>query len=91
MSNIAEGFERRAPKQFDHFLSIAKGSCAEVRSLLYVGLDAEYVDRPTFDKLMERANEIGRILSGFRKSLDPLKSVSQNSELGTQNSGANLG
>ena len=43
MSNIAEGFERDSDAQFAHFLTIAKGSCGEVRSQLYVALDQGYV------------------------------------------------
>ncbi|MCU0490852.1 MAG: four helix bundle protein [Chloroflexaceae bacterium] len=69
MSNIAEGFERNRPGEFHQFLSIAKASCAEVRSLLYVALDAEYVDSTRFDELMTQAQEVARVVGGLRASV----------------------
>ncbi len=51
MSNIAEGFERGGRSEFHQFLVIAKGSCAELRSQLYVALDVGYVDQKTFQNL----------------------------------------
>ena len=39
MNNISEGFERRTPKDFAHFLDLAKGSAGEVRSMTYAAED----------------------------------------------------
>ena len=70
MSNIAEGYERSGDGEFHQFLKIAKGSCGEVRSLLYVALDAEYIDEATFDALLPRAEEVSRIVGGLLTAVE---------------------
>lgn len=69
MNNIAEGFERRSNKELKNFLFIAKGSCGEVRSMLYVALDLNYIDRQEFEKAYDLTVEISKLLSGFIKTL----------------------
>jgi four helix bundle protein len=67
MPNMAEGFERQeSVAEFGHFLNIAKGSCAELRSQLYVALDAEYLAHDQFTRLKAQAEEVSRITAGLK-------------------------
>jgi four helix bundle protein len=70
LSNISEGFERGKPSEFHQFLSIAKGSCAELRAQLYVACDVGYLDRSAFDLLIADAEEVARIIGGLRASIE---------------------
>ncbi|MCA1630308.1 MAG: four helix bundle protein [Acidobacteria bacterium] len=70
MSNIAEGFERGRASEFHQFLVIAKASCAEVRSQLYVALDVGHLTKDQFDGLLNKAAELGRVIGGLRASVE---------------------
>ncbi|MBD2314112.1 four helix bundle protein [Desertifilum sp. FACHB-1129] len=70
MSNIAEGFERNRPGEFHQFLSIAKSSCAEVRSQLYVALDVGYLNQNQFNQLLSQSQEVAKIIGGLRSSIE---------------------
>jgi len=73
MSAIAEGYERGGNKEFLQFLSIAKGSAAEVRSHLYVALDAGYIDGNQFQDHYELAKKVGNLIGGFMRYLKKSK------------------
>jgi len=70
MSNIAEGYERSGNTEFRQFLYIAKGSAGEVRSQMYVALDAGYVNHDEFDRLTKLAVEVSLLISSFIRYLD---------------------
>ena len=67
MSNIAEGFERGSDPEFACFLLIAKGSCGEVRSQLYIAHDQGYIDDGSFEQISGLAEEISKMLHGLAK------------------------
>lgn len=69
MNNIAEGYERNGNKEFRNFLFIAKGSCAEVRSMLLLSEKLGYINPEKRIKLSALSIEISKMLSGFIKSL----------------------
>lgn len=70
MANLAEGFERTSRSEFHQFLNVAKSSCAELRSQMYVALDAGYLEQARFNDIMSHAQEVGRIIGGLRVAVN---------------------
>lgn len=65
MNNVAEGYARRSDKSFRQFLLIAKGSAAEVESMLILAEKLDYISERTRVKLLSQLDEIGKMLTSF--------------------------
>jgi len=69
-SNIAEGFERRTSKEFIRFLDIARSSSGELRTQLYIGVEAGFIDKETGILLIGETREISAMITGLKKTVN---------------------
>jgi four helix bundle protein len=69
MSRVAEGFERRERIEFAHCLGNAKGTCGELRSLLYLASDRGCLNSTQLETLLRQVEEVSRIVGGLRAAL----------------------
>ncbi|WP_299266805.1 four helix bundle protein [uncultured Psychrosphaera sp.] len=68
-SNIAEGMTRESEKEKFRFLSIAKASCAELRTQIYIGIDINYIDKVTGEKWLDLTRLIAAMIEGLMKRI----------------------
>jgi four helix bundle protein len=68
-SNIAEGFERSTSKEFTRFLDIARGSNGELRTQLYIGVEAGFIDNKTGIDLINETRELSAMITGLKKTV----------------------
>ncbi len=68
-SNIAEGKGRDTRKDFCHFLVQARGSLFELETQIELASDLKYLEDSTATSLLDRCNEVSRVLHGLIKSL----------------------
>ena len=66
-SNIAEGYERNSHRDCARFLAIAKGSCGEVRSQLYIGKEIGYIATEKANDWIRECRELSRMLAALIK------------------------
>jgi four helix bundle protein len=69
-SNVAEGMSRRTGKDKCNFLVIAKASCAELRTQIYIGIDIGYIDNETGANWLDKTRLIAAMLSGLIKRIN---------------------
>ncbi len=70
MSNVAEGFERNHVSEKMQSYNVARGSSAEVRSLLYVIEDDYPASRPEAAQLRATTVEVGKLITGLIQSTE---------------------
>lgn len=68
-ANIAEGAGRRTPGEFMHFIGIARGSLAELETLLIIARRLGYIEEPSFRAITDDLFELGRMTTGLLKSI----------------------
>ena len=69
MSNIAEGYEHGSSAEFHRFLVMSRASCAEVRSQLYIALEVGHIPNAEFERLLDLAEEVARIVGGLKSAV----------------------
>ncbi|MFY9674419.1 MAG: four helix bundle protein [Terriglobales bacterium] len=68
-SNIAEGQARSSSKEFHHFLSLSRGSIAEIETQLSIAKALKHLHQEIADSLLADADELGRIVSGLMSAI----------------------
>ena len=69
-SNIAEGYGRGSTADYIRFLRAARGSLYEIDTQLLFAARLEFLPQSSYDELVERVNECGRILAALIRSLE---------------------
>jgi four helix bundle protein len=70
-ANIAEGHGRGTRKDYAHFISIAKGSLAELETFILLARTLKLAPHESCDATLNKAEEVGRMLNALRSKLAP--------------------
>ncbi len=67
-SNIAEGYERGTDRDSTRFFYYAKGSCGELRTQIYIGIEIGYIKKETGLQWKNEVEQLSKMLSALIKS-----------------------
>ncbi|MEZ4485103.1 MAG: four helix bundle protein [Syntrophotaleaceae bacterium] len=67
-SNIAVGFERDSIKECLNFLSYARGSCGELRTQLFIGIDIGFIEKEQGSSWIKETKQISSMLTALVKT-----------------------
>ena len=68
-STIAEGHARQARKDYRQYLSMARGSLAEIATQLEVAKEEHYVDAEAFKTALALTDEVSRMTTSIMRKL----------------------
>ncbi|MCP4041168.1 MAG: four helix bundle protein [Gammaproteobacteria bacterium] len=74
-SNIAEGIERESWKDCVKFLFYAKGSCGELRTQIYIGMEAGFIAKELGKEWLQETKEISAMLVGLIKAKQNIRTA----------------
>lgn len=69
MNNIAEGFTRKSNKEFIRFLGFSESSAAEVKSMLYIFEDINYLSEDSINELHDKVDAVRKLTLGLIRYL----------------------
>jgi four helix bundle protein len=81
MHNIVEGSDASTDAEFIRFLRMARRSCSEVQSQLYLALDRRHISADQLKQAYDLADEVKRLtnvlISNLRRSAQSSRRVSE--------------
>ena len=81
MCNIAEGFESRSDRTFYDMLRRSKGSCGEVRTLLYISQQVGYISPKEYNELrafcINCSSQLSNLMTHLEKTREEIPSRSR--------------
>jgi len=69
-SNIAEGHLRKTAEDFKQFLSIARGSCAELETQIIIAHKLGFIQGDNFSNLSTKIEELSKMLSSLYSKIN---------------------